>query len=269
MNNTLYVRSTDVFEILMEIRKSKIEKYKENFSLIEWDDLEKAKNKILLYIPKGAVDFLNSKEIKINKTSVLSKEGESISKNGEMSLNLHNIPREEHIKKYLSCLGKVLNDYSPDINVDFSEYQNLISFLLEYLYLKDLNKESEFKKEHLYKLLVSAKKYLKLYSKYYDDLLSMGKKITKTSSEIDIQRIEDSMTNRKIEFVEETGFYLSKLSSLDVTLTIANDIDDPEDFQSILALLINNKDHNRSKIINDLGISSYNFNSIRKELKMR
>lgn len=272
MNNALYTRSTDVFDILSEIKGSKIKKYREDNSKIEWEDLDKVKEKISLYIPKESIDFLYSNDINIVKNSIFEKEDYSISKDNKITLYLHNFPRKEYIKKYIYVLGRLLNNYSPnntDSDYYFGEYEDLIPYILEYLYLKDLDREDEFEKEHLYKLLLCSKKYLKSYSKHYDFILDAGKKMNHISSEVEIQSIEDSVINKKMHFINETGIYLSKLSSLDATLELADDMCDSDDYKSILSLLINNIDHDRSKIVNDLGLLSYNFQSIRKELRKR
>ena len=92
MNNALYTRSTDVFDILSEIKGSKIKKYREDNSKIEWEDLDKVKEKISLYIPKESIDFLYSNDINIIKTSIFEKEDYSISKDNKITLYLHNFP---------------------------------------------------------------------------------------------------------------------------------------------------------------------------------
>ena len=89
------------------------------------------------------------------------------------------------------------------------------------------------------------------------------------SDDEDIQGLEDIMTNQKSVFGYETGKYLAKLSALNFVLNLEDDMFDTDDYKSILSLLVLNKDKDRSKIVNDLGLNSYDFEGIKKELKRK
>ena len=267
MNNTLYVRSTDVYDVSRELKKSKAPKYREDFSKAEWEDIENVKEKVKLYIPREAIQFIDSNPIKIVKVSPFRRDACFIDNQNIPTLQVHGIPIKEYEKKYIYLLGKILCNYSPNTRDKTEcEYEDIIPLILEYLYLMELGKESTFKSEHLHDLYRNSKNYIKIYQKYYEDILKDSKKISSIADESEALRFEWQLDNKKESFVLETLNYLVKLSSLDVVLDVIDDFNDELDFKSILKMLIENKNHDRTGLVNDMGLCAYNFTNIRKEL---
>ena len=146
---------------LIKIKEEEMDNYPENVD--DFDEYEKPfiekrnilnkNNKIIFkhdlkdawQQPEDEFYILDSDKDNIVIIKHGKKYNYSISKDNKITLYLHNFPRKEHIKKYIYVLGRLLNNYSPnntDSDYYFGEYEDLIPYILEYLFLVLLRSHS-------------------------------------------------------------------------------------------------------------------------------
>ncbi len=162
--------------------------------------------------------------------------------------NLH----ESYKRDMIYFLGELLKrnslDYTPqdyDISCQFS---NVLPYLLEYLFLRDTNKEIDFSTRHLDGLLLNSKIYKNIFECYRDDEKFM----------------------KEERFLEQSLIFLVSLSSLDATLQISDEIaKDKIELQKLIHELFENKNHNREEILADRNITTYGFKRLMKEIDLR
>ena len=269
----LYGRSVDVFGAARYLKDNFVPSYKRNKAKTTWDEVATSPEKIELYLPESAKKMLQENPIRlvgsplvIKATSILPREKEE-----EPTICFPRItPIEEYKKELMFFLGTILSINSPDempkSNDIPCEYSDILSLLIEYLYLKETNDTESFSKKHLEEILHNAKRYIKSYENYQRIILSRKDNDFAILTHSQEQSLQSRYFEQDQKFLKSTLEMVVCMSSMDAVLQIIDRIDDKEEIKQLLEKLIENKEHNRQKIINDMGIDSYGYKRLRKEI---
>ncbi len=266
----LYIRSLDVFQTSRLLVESKLQKYKTNNNKISLDEFIDSSFAIRDYLSDNAKEVLKDNHIKIVFNPFNFKSGLYMPKSIEDHQTLyfpHFTPTEEDKRIFNFSIGTILSNFNPDNPTDLltipDEYSDVLSFLLQYLYLKEENKEDTFSIKHLNILKRYAKRYIKTYDSYNRDLLKRN--------DVDCDFINDKIQlyndEQEKKFLIATLNLLIPFSSLDGTLQIIDKIQDKNELRKLIELLVNNEYRNRQKILYDRGIESEGYKRLQKEIE--
>lgn len=250
----LFGRVEDVYSISNYLIDNFNKKYSIDNSIISNEELKDAPKVIFTYLSKDMIKYINECDIKLcwNKRIKETVYGNS----GTGEENYIFFPTKEIKSEYKTDLiyyiGDLLNqkhcDYMNNEYDILCQYEMALPLLLEYLYLKEENKEKKFYERNLSDLRSNANIYKKIYNKqhflpmlYSEDYL-----------------LKDTLLN------------LIPLSSMDATLQIIDKYkDDKNSFMKLILDLYQNVNHNREEIISELNINTYGFKRLRKEIDIR
>ncbi len=271
----LYGKSSDVYSFSRYLIDLKIPNYKKDTIKTKWEDVEECPQSIEMYLPESAIKIIENNPIRLIGSPLAVKSAYLLPSNKDeepiMVFPKKN-PIEEYKRELVFFIGEMLSsitkDNEPDENEIPSEYSSVIGFLLEYLYLKENGKEDTFSIKHINELLCNSKKYVKLYKNFQNIQLSDKNKY------LFLDDYEDSKERIKFDslekqFLDVTLENLVPISSLDAALQLKDMDLDKDSIKELLNDLILNQDHNRQLIINNIGIKSYGFKRLRKEIDMR
>ena len=270
----LYGRSYDVYNTSRYLKDSNIPKYHKNKTKTDWDDVVVSPEKIEIYLPDTAIKILENKPIQIVKSPFVVKETSILPRSEDEEATIF-FPTykaiEEYKRELVFFLGTVLSIKSPDelpknYNIP-CEYSDLLALLFEYLYLKETNDLDNFSLKHLNELIYNAKHYVPFYETYY-------KRINKDKeleffvnmNEKERKVINEHANKREKSFLKSTLDSLVALSSMDAVLQITDKYSDVETIKNIIEELLENRNNNRQEIINNMGIESYGYKRLKKEI---
>ncbi len=266
-------RSMELYQTSRLLAESNIPKYKIDKGKTNWEDVVMAPEKIDIYLPENAVEILESNPVKIVHYPSLFKQTASLpEKDGEEPLLF--FPRHNAIEEYKNnlvfFLGEILANKSKDSLPDFytipCEYNVLLPLLMEYLYLKEENKEDLFIPKHLDDLAYNAKKYKKIYESHRNKLINRNELDLYDINYKKKEKIERYYAEEDEIFLRATLVTLVPMSSMDGVLQVIDRIKDKDEIKNFIEKLIENKEHNRQKIINDMGIDSTSYKRLKKEI---
>ncbi len=272
----LYGRAFDVYQMSNYILSAKIPKYNEDNKKITLDELINSSGIIELYIPESAIDYIVNYPIHIVKSPIIprnmSEFPNKTNPNATIYFKGFNF-KEEHKRDLNFFLGCVLSQVNPDKlpkNNDLPcEYGDILPLLLEYLYLKENNKEDIFLPKHLESLKFNAEKYTKSYEIYHKYLANNGLYESSFLSQKQQEKIEEYNTKLENDFLKNTLTMLVPFSSVDGVLQVIDKIQTKEEYKDLIAKLYENKKNNRQDILKDYNIESYGYKRLRKEIDRR
>ena len=262
--------STDVYNVYKRLNDVKIVHYKKDLHNTTWENIIGVEKDIEMYIPESAKEHFKENKITIVKSPFKRNTIASIpTEKGETptiyfpSMNA----KEEYKKELVYYLGMLLREENKDKESDFynipSMYQDVLPLLLEFVYLDNMNFSQIFSIQKLHELYISSRAYIKAYNdnKKIEEINYNSKYLTGDQYE----KIHNNYKKYLETFENVTLDYLIPLASLDATLQIT-DNKDKYDLKEIINTLYENKDNDRTKIINDMGIDTYRFNRLNKEI---
>ena len=269
----LYGRAFDVFQISKYLEGKKFPKYHEDNKRISFDELVESSAILDFYLPDSAIDYILQYPIKISKSPILPRSSSSFPtvENPNASIYFRSaFYKEEQKRELVFFLGSILSIMHPDkLPKDDNlscEYGDIFSLLLDYLYLKKTGKEENFFPKHLKAIRSNASKYIKAYEKHQMQI------VNKKNYELDYltpkqqEEIDNYNNINENIFVENTLRMLVPYSSIDGVLQIVDKYKTDEDFKKIINDLYENPNNNRQEILNDMGIESYGYKTLRKEI---
>ena len=272
----LYGRAFDVYQVSKELSEKQIPKYKEDNSKISLDDLIDSTNALDIYLPEEAIDYIINYPIHIVKSSFIPRNMSEFPSvhNPNATIYFKGARFKEEQKRDLSFfLGCVLSQVNPDElpkNFDLPcEYGDLFPLLMEYLYLKENNKEEIFLNKHLNSLKSNALKYQKIYEAYQKHLVVDRENELLILNDADVARLDDFRNKSEQIFLENTLASLVPLSSVDGALQIIDKVKTKEDFKKIIKELYENPNNNRQELLRNYDIESFGYKRLRKELDSR
>ena len=249
----LYGRVNDVYNISNYLIENYNNKYVKDKSKISNDELENSINYVIPYLSKDNINYINKCDVKIYynkfiKDTLYSGVGEEENviffKTKDM--------KEEYKIDLLYFIGDLLRrkslDYMPDEYDIKCQYSDTLPLLIEYLYLKEVNKEDRFSLRNLSDLQLNAFDYKKLYERFqkYPYIYS-----------------EDNM-------LRNTLLFLVPLSSMDATLQIIDKYyNNKDELIKLINELVENPNHNREEAMQKRDIETYGFKRLRKEIDLR
>lgn len=269
----LYGKSIDVYSASKDLVDINNFKYKRDNKKTTWEEVESCPEVLDLYLPENAIEIIENNPIKIVASPVVVKQACLLpSKEGEEPTIYFPrwSPIEEYKRELVFFLGEFLaiqsRDEMPKENDLPCEFSNVIGLFLEYLYLKENGKDKLFANKHLEELTYNARNYIKAYKNYQKALVSRKQTELYLLSDEQQERVE--LGNKQIErqFLNATLTTLIPLSSLDATLQLIDKNLSKNDIKELLRRLVENEDHDRQIIINEIGIDTFGYKRLRKEI---
>ena len=266
-------RAYDVYSITKDLEETKLPKYKKDNTKTSWDEIEITPEKIEIYLPDKAIDFLASKKTKIMKTPFLKFTLTQIpeEENEERFIKFPSLtPKEEFKRELMFYMGMLLSSYNKDNpNEKYgipNEYDDTLPLLLEYLYLKYVNKEDKFSIKHLNELQSYQEDYITFYDDYQDFQDLRRKARFAYLSQEKYEKFQALCIDKENEITSLTNDSIIQLSSLEGVLGII-ELLDKEDIKTIIEKLMINEKYNRSEVLKEYGIESFGYKRLRKELE--
>lgn len=271
----LYGRSYDAYQISKYLEETKIKRYKKDSKSISLDELIDSTTILDLYLPEEAIDYLVNYPIHIVKSPIILRNLSTLPNNIEKNATLYfkgfNF-KEEYKRELVFFLGTVLSMINPDKlpdKYDFPcEYGDIFSLLLEYIYLKENNKENEFSLKHINEIKYNGKKYVNSYDAYQRYLLSDKCRDFYYASEKEEYKRKQIYEENEKQFLSSTLNTIVPLSSFDGVLQIIDKIKNRDELKKLIKLLYENKNNDRSEIISGYGIESFGLKRLRKEINI-
>ena len=269
----LYGRSYDVYRMSRYINELNIPKYKEDNKKVSMDELIDSTAILDLYLPKSAIEYIENCPIEIVKSPLIPRNASKIPTKEDNTAIIYfkglNF-KEENKRELCFFLGTVLSLINPDkLPKDDDlpcEYGDLFSLLLEYIYLKSVNKEDTFLLKHLNALDWNGKKYVESYENFQKYLVNDKVNDFLELSEVQLNKIEEEKNQIEKQFLSATLNTLVPLSSVDGILQLKDILDDEESTRKLINKLFENKDNDRQKILKDYGVESYGYKTLTKVL---
>ncbi len=272
----LYGRSVDVYSISKYLIEGKLPKYKNDNRKTTWEELSYCPEIIEFYLPDNAIKIIEKNPIRIVHSPLVVKKAYMMPRNSSEEATMYlprNSPIEEYKRELVFFLGENLSNVSPDFKpTEYSipcEYTNILGLLLEYLYLKEKGLEDRFSSKHFNELLYNSKKYVKSYLSFQDAMLSSKASDLSIINESEKEKRDQKMKEMQKQFLEATLTCLTPLSSFDGVLQLIDNGIDENQIKKIIEVLVENKNHDRQSIINGMGIDSYGYKRLRKEIDRR
>ena len=269
----IYGKAYEVYNITKDLEETKLPKYKRDNTKSSWDEIETTPEKIEIYLPDRAIDFLTSKKTKIMKTPFLKYTLKQVpeEESEERFIRFPSLsPKEEFKRELMFYMGMLLSSYNRDTPKEEygipNEYDDTLPLLLEYLYLKYANKEDEFSIKHLNELKGFQKNYRTFYDDYQDfQNLRREARFANLSQE-KYEKFQSLCIDKEDEIISLTKDSIIQLSSLEGALGII-ELLDKEDIKTIIEKLMINEKYNRSEVLQEYGIESFGYKRLRKELE--
>ena len=249
----LYGRTPDIYNVSKYIMENYNGKYQKDKTKISYDELEKSRDRLEIYLPESVIDYLKNTQIDVSwnlfiKDTIYSGYGEA---RNAIIFPTKQI-KEDYKRDYVYFIGDLLRrlslDYIPDEFDIRCQYSDVLPLLMEYLFLRDCGKENRFSDRHLQDLKLNANEYIKIYERFENNKESSNEQL----------------------FLRNSLLYLVPLSSMDATLQISDDlVNDKESLKQLIKELIENETHNREDVLNKRNINTYGFKRLRKEITNR
>ena len=269
----LYGRAFDVYKISGYLGSSKIPNYACDNHIISLDELIDSSAILDFYLPDKAVDYIVKNPIHIMKSPLFPRNMSSFpsEKDPNATIFFKCLKYKEEQKRelvfFLGCLLSHLNPDELPKNDDLPcEYGELFPLLLEYLYLKEENQEDRFLLKHLNSLKYHSAKYQKTYEKYHKQLVTDRNKELDFVSETELDIRESNKLKNEKEFLTSTFNMLVPFSSVDGVLQVIDKFKSEDEIKKLIKELFENKGNNRQEILDDKGISSFGYKTLRKEI---
>ena len=270
-----YARGLELHDLSQFINGIKLQKYHEDKRKIKLEDIDAGCDYIEPFISREAQTLLENNPItvktkpfdKITKVSLIEK--------GEPTLLT--VPsfggREEYKNELLFILGEIMavqNDdkemgaFSYDVQ---GEYRSVIGFLLQYIYMRAIDR----KEDYFLKILTDLRRHNSMFLKQYNQLDQKVK-----NSELLLKAemfFPADVTDRAIKAKEAnlkamgilSRWTLNPFSSFDATLQFLDVDPSDENIRDFIEALYQNETGNRSDIMRELGIDTIGFKRLRKE----
>lgn len=269
----LYGRAFDVFQMSNSFKNYKIPKYNEDNKKVSLDELINSTDVLDLYLPQSAIDYIVNYPIHIVKSPIIPKNASEFPNinNPNATIYFKGLNFKEEQKRDLTFfLGCVLSQINPDElpkeNNLPCEYGDILPLLLEYIYLKENNKEDRFLLKHFNSLKFNAEKYQKVYEDHQKHLVSDTNKELSYYSEKEYSKREEYNKSIEDTFLKNTLTMLVPFSSVDGVLQVIDTFKTEKELKKIIELIYNNENNNRQELLNSFGIESYGYKRLRKEL---
>ena len=264
-------RVNEVVDICEFIKKYDIPKFKNDNSKTTWDSVEKTIDVVSLYLPEKAINYLKEDKICIKKNPFRKYTFISIPEN-EREKRLIRFPslsaKEEYKRELSFFLGTILSYYNNDKEDIFevsSEYDNVLPYLLDYLYLKESNNTSSFSLKHI----DNIKNYTKNFKKYndeYNNFYEHTRNISKEEfTEKGYEKYLNDCEKKDRELSKFTCDNLNMLSSFDAVLQIIDKNLSSDELKVIISKLMLNEDDNRKYTLNNMDIDTLGYKRLIKE----
>ena len=267
-------RVNDVLNVSKELKEADIPKYIKDKSKTTWDNIEKVKNDLSIYLPDIAIDFINQDKIYMYKSPLRIYTFTSIPEYEDERRFIRYpslTPKKEFEREYSFFLGLLLSSYHMDTQEEImeigKEYDDILPLLLDYLYMKQNNKEDKYALKFLNFIDKFLKRYQKSYKKYDEFCDTLFNTDTYEFNDDELEHFENHCKETESEFEEYTMNKLIKLSSLDGMLQIIDKNYDEKEFKKLIEELVINEDFSRTAILYDKGIESYGYKRLRKEIE--
>ena len=271
----LYGRSFDAYQTSKYLKENRIKKYKSDNKRIDLSELVDSTTILDLYLPEKAIDFLTNYPIHIVKSPFIPKNLSTLpngqNNNATIFFKGFNF-KEEYKRELVFFLGTTLSVINPDKlpnEYEFPcEFGDLLPLLMEYIYLRENNKEKDFSLKHLNEVLWNGKNYIKIYDSFQRYLINDKYRnyyYSDDEEDMGYKKYKENESN----FLKATLDTIVPLSSLDGVLQIIDTIKDDSEMKKLIELLFENKNNDRSEILREYNIESFGLKRLKKEIDLR
>jgi len=264
-------KTQEIINICDYIQESNIQKFERNNKKTTWDSIENTFNTLSFYLPDSAIDYLKEDKIVIKKNPLRKYTFISIPENSNEKrlIRFPSLGAKEEYKRELSFfLGLLLSSYNEDEENMYEisgEFDNFLPYILDYLYLKSDNKESDFSLKYLDKIK-NYTKYYKAYNEEYNNFYDVTKEASFEFTENGYQRYIKDCQKKDEELSKFTIENMNMLSSLEAVLQLIDEILSEKELKLLILKLMLNGDKNRRYILNDYNINVNGYKYLKKEL---
>ncbi len=268
-------KSYEVYQIACTLNEAKLPSYKKDSNECSWNEIDTTPERLEIYLPDKAIEFLTSKKVKIYKNPfrkyTLTQVPED-DKEDRYIVFPSLKPKEEFKRELMFYFGMLLSSYHIDDSENFyiipGEYDDVLPNILEYLCLKEEHKEHLFSIKHLNELKKYNKSYPTFYSQYRDfQEFEQGARFSFAAKE-KLDKLQELSSDKAYEMEELTKDSAVQLSSLDAALSLIDIIKSPSEYKQLIEELMLNKDRDRSEVLRERKIDSYGYRRLTKEIKL-
>ena len=243
----LFGRSYDVYGVSKHLEKCLFPVYFGDENKTTWESVVEAPSKIELYLPQKTIDYINNTPIKLCRSFFTREVLMFFPPNGKEATLCFppGKAKEEYKRDAIFFTGRLLanhsKDYLPKQNDIACSCNDVLPLLLEYLYLREIGKEKDFFNKYSRDLVENAEKFIKVFDRY--EAFEDRKKASDIFGISDrLERMEKS--NEKA-ILAKTLSNVVPLSSMDATLQIEDEYENPEEIKTVIEELFDNPEHNR------------------------
>lgn len=266
-------RIQEVYDITRLLQDTELPKYKTDRKRCTWEDIAETPERVEIYLPDQAIEFLASKPIKIMNSPFLRYTLTQIPDTEEEDRFIKftsKIPRDEFKRELMFYVGMLLSSYNPDDLTDIfntpGEYDDTLPLYLEYLYLKFAGKEKEFSLKQINLLKRYVKYFPKAFKDYQDfaDLKEDARYADLTSEEY--ERFQNLSLEKDADIECFAKDCLAQLSSMESALALIEQAKTEDEIKQVILALMLNKNRCREDVLTNMGIESSGFKRLRKEI---
>ncbi len=265
----LYGRSDDVYNVSKYLLEKELIDYNYDKTKISLEEVENTPSYIEKYLPDKAIEIITNTPVVLSKSILIRKPLTFLPKDSSEDPVMY-FPKSKIIREYqndvIFFLGRIFASYSPDkMPDDFTipcEYHDVIPLILNYLYNKENNNESNFSLKYLHELLSNSKSFVKIYDSYQKFIEAKNEDRIFGSDD----RIEKYDNSNMKAILYKTLQSLVPLSSMDASLQIIDRFNNVDEYKNLLDELISNPEHNREEILKHKGIETFGFKRLKKEI---
>ena len=266
-------RSYDVLQTINYIQQNNIPICYRNVESTSWEEVENVPNKVSIYLPESAINFIKKDKISLRKNPFRRATFISVPEYPDEKRFIV-YPSFKAVKEfereYAFYLGCLLSGYKKDNQEEIletgREYDDILPLLMDYLYLKSIGKEEDFSLKHLYVIKNYTRNYPETFNNYQNSLCS--------SVNSDSFDIDDKFSRKVMSLCESdddkmerlTMDNIVRLSALDGSLQIIDQELSNEELKKLIEDLMLNKSESRSSVLYERGIESYGYKRLKKEI---
>lgn len=266
-------RAYDVLNTVNYIQESGIPRYKWDKNKSSWESIEEVPNKLKIYLPESAIEFIEKEKIEIKKSPLRFYTLTNVPEYEDETRYIRfcsNKPYKEFEREYSFYIGCLLSSYQIDTEEELlemgKEYDDLLPILFDYLYLKTYGDENRFSLKHIHEIKYFSRVFAKIFQNYNNFCEFYNNAETRSLTDEEYKSFQEVSYDRDEGMEKSTMENIVKLSALDAVLQLKDKDLGPDEYKKLIEDLMINKDESRSSILYEKGIDSYGYKRLRKEI---
>ena len=269
----LYGRTFDLFQTSNSVLYAEIPKYKFDTHKISPGELVSTTHVTDDYLPKEVLEYFDKHPIQILKSPFISRNRTQLpsEEKPEAIIEFKGFNfKKEHKRELAFFIGSIMSDAHPDElpkkdNLP-CEYGDLLSLLIEYLYLKNTHQDDKFVLRHLHEIKELAYIYANKYEEHQKHIVNDTDNDSKFIADGSIESVFNENDKKERAFLANALVTLIPFSSFDGVLQIIDRVKTEKEIKELIQLLYENPGSNRQVLLQDYGVESFGYKRLRKEM---